>query len=154
MSIEVEITEVQPRKAAVLDIKTTYDKISESMGEGYEKLFGYLGRTGVQPAGPPFALYMDVSGPEWDIRLGAPVAGMVSEGEGVKMGELPGGKVAATWHVGPYDKLGETWTALEAWLKEHDYETSGMCWESYVTDPDTEPDSSKWKTQIVWAVEQ
>lgn len=153
MSIEVEVTEVQPQTAAVFDIKTPYEKLGENMGTGYEKLFGHLGKNGVQPVGPAFAVYRDVEQPEWSVTLGAPVASTVPEGDGIKMGKLPGGKVAVAWHLGSYDGLSEAWEAFTEWMKEQDYEPAEMAWESYVVDSATEPDSSKWKTKLVWPIQ-
>ena len=31
--------------------------------------------------------------------------------------DLPSGKVATVTHIGPYDELGQTWSALSAWME-------------------------------------
>ena len=38
------------------------------------------------------------------------------------MSELPGGRVATTWHIGPYGELPKTYALLETWMKEHELE--------------------------------
>jgi AraC family transcriptional regulator len=62
--------------------------------------------------------------------------------------ELPGGTVAVAWHVGPYDRLGDTYRALETWIAEQGRAISGPMWEVYWTDPDSAP-PEEWRTEIV-----
>jgi len=46
--------------------------------------------------------------------------------------------------------LGETHEKIQAYMKEHGLVARGACWEEYWTDPGMEPDSSKWRTRVVW----
>ena len=126
--------------------------ISEKMGQIFGELFGYLGRKGIQPRGPPFAFYHSWSEQTTDMELGVPVEG-INEGEGrVKSGALPGGRVIRAMHIGPYDKLVDTYTEMEAWAKENGYELAGFAWENYLTDPQKESDTSKWMTEVFWPI--
>lgn len=76
--------------------------------------FGYLQQRGAQPAGPPFARYHAFEESETDLENGIPLAAPVA-GEGwIADGTLPGGRAATTWHIGPYDKLGESYARLKS----------------------------------------
>ena len=50
-------------------------------------------------------------------------------------GMLPGGKAAVAVHRGPYDTIGETYEKITEYIKAQGYEHMGICWESYVDDP-------------------
>jgi effector-binding domain-containing protein len=151
MSLKVEIVDVKSQPAATITLKTSQATIPDDLGRAYGALHAYLQKTGVPFAGPPFALYRDVSGPEWTVVAGFPVAKLV-EGEGeIEAGETPGGQAAMTWHTGPYDKLAETWNGFDAWFKAMGHDRSGLAWESYVSDPDTTA-PSELKTQLFWHI--
>lgn len=93
--------------------------------------------------GLPFARFF-ARGAAFDVEAGVMTAlrGR-SEGELVA-GELPAGKVARSWHVGPYETSPKSWDALRTASK-----AKGVGWEIYVTDPADQPDSSQWRTQLV-----
>jgi hypothetical protein len=57
------------------------------------------------------------------------------------------------WHVGPYERLGETHTRIQEYLDEHGLTQRAAAWEEYWTDPGMEPDPAKWRTKVVWPVE-
>jgi len=58
-----------------------------------------------------------------------------------------------TVHVGPYDTLSSTYEALQAWIETQGRTPATAMWEVYLTDPDQEPDPSKWRTEVYWPVE-
>ncbi len=153
MSLEVQIQNIPSQPTAVVVVKTTQTKIGEDLGKAYQSVFEHLQKIGVQPAGPPFCWYRDVGGDEWLIEAGAPINGPLPQEGEVKSSTLPSGKVAMAWHIGSYATLSETWTALETWLKENHIKTRDGVWEIYWTDPETQPDSAKWKTQLLRPVE-
>jgi effector-binding domain-containing protein len=53
------------------------------------------------------------------------------------------------WHIGPYDTMQSTHTAILAWIEEQGGVPSGASWEIYYSDPATEPDPDNWRTQVV-----
>ena len=80
--------------------------------------------------------------------MASPVEGT----ERVRPGELPAGQVATVTHMGPYEQLGQTWSALMKWMEEEGLQAAGAPWEVYVTDPGEEPDQSKWRTDIFFPI--
>ncbi|WP_042395365.1 GyrI-like domain-containing protein [Streptacidiphilus carbonis] len=126
------------------------------------EVIGRLAALGVAPAGAPFLKY-DVIDMErgLEVEAGVPVAGPAAEGEGdLFFGVLPGGRYALHTHVGGFDGLvGATALLLEraaaAGLRWDMVPTeAGDRWgcriESYLTDPRTQPDSSKWETELAF----
>ena len=55
-------------------------------------------------------------------------------------------------HVGPYEKLGEAYAAMENYLKENGLESAGPPMEIYWSDPQEEKDTSKLQTELIWPI--
>lgn len=149
MPLDVEFVDLTPKPAAVIVLKTSQAAISNDLGQAYAAVAQHLHRSGTSPAGPPFAIYDAMAGDEWTVTAGFPVAQPIT-GEGVvKAGETPGGRAAHVVHTGPYEKLPETWKALEAWVKEHGHTMTSVAWESYIDDPETTP-PDQLRTLLYW----
>ena len=144
-------TEAQPMLA--IRETSTMEELPERLGPLFGEVAGFLQRNGEQPAGMPFTIYHEVGGDTTlDFESGMPVASPVA-GEGrIRAGELPAARVAAVTHLGPYDTLGGTWSALMDWMESQGLQPAGAPWEVYVTDPGAEPDQSKWRTDIFFPV--
>jgi len=125
-----------------------HDKIGPTIGMLYGKIMPVMKERGLEMIGPPFCRYLAWNDADCEIEAGCWI-----DGEGPKEGEVregttPGGKVLMTRHVGPYDKLHDAYSAAMAYMKENGLEGAGAPWDVYITDPGTEPDSSKWITEI------
>jgi len=93
---------------------------------------------------------MDADG--MDIEVGWPTPAPFTSDNEVQAGTLPGGSLAVASYEGPYDGVGPAYEAIQAWCAEHGHEIAGPPWESYVTDPNEEPDPAKWRTDIHFPV--
>ena len=103
--------------------------IQKTPSEVLQGTFGYVMGTGAQPIGPPFTIYHQFDGEAVEVEGGCPTA-TLPDGEGdVIADELPGGEVAFTWHVGPYDTMNLAHAALMARLQENGREQAGPLWE-------------------------
>jgi effector-binding domain-containing protein len=70
-------------------------------------------------------------GDRLDFEVGVVDPGGVAPEGKVVRSALPGGRVARTLHVGPYEDLGATHAVLDAWCAEHGHRLSGVRWEIY-----------------------
>ena len=118
-------------------------------------LFEALGKAGVQPAGMPSGLYFswDPQKQETNMAAAIPVAA------GTKVPKIAGaeeikaeGKALLMAYYGPYEKLEQAHMAFEKYMKEKNIEWNNVTIEEYVTDPKSEPDTSKWLTNIYYLV--
>ncbi|GJP82635.1 hypothetical protein CLOP_g12868 [Closterium sp. NIES-67] len=57
-------------------------------------------------------------------------------------------KAAAMWHIGPYQKLGDTYKALCAWIRAQGKYPGSLMFEEYYTNPMEEKDPAKYKTRV------
>lgn len=152
MGIQVEIKDLAAQPIAFIKVTTKADQLGAVMHDTIPAVWAHLEGKQAHPAGAPFTRYLEWSQDHALIQSGFPVAAPVA-GEGrVESGELPAGKVASTIHVGGYDKLEDTYIALEAWIKESGHEGVGAPWEFYLTDPGANPDTSTWQTEICWPI--
>ncbi len=127
------------------------------MGEAFGRVFSHVGQVGGIPAGPPLAVYHSFDEDSVDLEIGVPLVAPIDDepwpGDpappSVHNAELPGGTVATTIHVGPYDGLETAWAAIMGWVQEHGHEPGELvCWETYLTDPESEKDPARWQTQL------
>jgi effector-binding domain-containing protein len=77
-----------------------------------------------------------------------PVAEGVLPLEGLEQASLPPGRTAVLRHVGHYEQLRAACERLFEWVEAHSESAAGPFWESYVTNPATEPDPAKRITDI------
>jgi DNA gyrase inhibitor GyrI len=138
----------------------TMDTIPE-IADRFDEVFGWLARSGVEPAGPPFFRYRVI---DMDRRLvmeaGVPT-GTVLDGEGdVRPGVLPAGRYVTTTYVGhPADLVRITgdllaWAAAQGLAFDVSPSDEGEVWGSRLewmeTDPAHEPDLSRWRTRLAF----
>lgn len=123
------------------------------------ELFGWLGQRGITPAGAPFWRYAEFQpGDLVELDVGVPVSGRAAGDERIHPGVLPGGRYATSIHVGHPTDLAAATAALLDWGKRTGVEwdvtedATSSRWaarlEIYHTDPDDEPDLSRWRTEL------
>ncbi len=128
--------------------------LTEFFSRAFAETMAALQAQGVDPVGAPFGKYYGRPTDTVDVEAGFPVATAVAPSGSVATGTLPGGRVVEAVHVGPYDTMEDTYSALERFFAETGLVPGDVMWESYVTDPGTEPDPARWRTQICWPVDE
>jgi effector-binding domain-containing protein len=112
-----EIQERDPRPALAVRLRTPLEEIPAALAEALHEAWHAAEAIGLAPDGPPYARYFGEPAAtveyEGGVMLPAPAAAGLGRATPT---ELPGGRVAVAWHVGPYDTLGETYRALLACL--------------------------------------
>jgi effector-binding domain-containing protein len=149
MTYEFEILNLDPQPALAHREVVPVSGIPAMIDQWLPAVFKFATEHGAEPAGPPFARYHRMDEREADFEVGVPLTAPHEGGDGVQPVELPGGEVAATWHVGPYDRLGEAFSALGDWVADQGRSPAGPAWEVYWTNPAEEPDPSRWRTQVL-----
>ena len=153
MSYQVEIRTVPSQHVLSIRAQCHVAELGAMLSEILPEVWRYIRKNGVAPSGPPFTRYHGFDNDRVDIEGGLPVPTPLA-GEGrIVAGTLPGGPVATTVHLGPYDRLPDAHDALHVWIHEHNKNSAGPQWELYWTDPGLEPDPNKWKTELMWPIE-
>ena len=152
MTSEFKTGQIDAQSILGIRTTTTMDRLAEIMGPLFGEIYGYIQQSDQQPAGMPLAIYHSMEGNTVDLECAMPVSSPMQGTDRIRAGELPAGTMAMATHMGPYDNLGETWTALVQWIESNDLQPAHAPWEVYVTDPGTEPDQSRWRTDIFFPV--
>lgn len=153
MTYEIESKELAAQPVASIRVRCKPAEIGPILHQNLQAVYAFLREKGVEPAGPPFTRYHSFSGSDVDIECGFPVADKLT-GEGqIGTGELPGGEVLSTLHIGSYEDLPKAHDAIDRWMKAHGKKSRGPQWESYWSNPDEEPDPSKRKTELIWPID-
>ncbi len=143
MEYEIEIVARQPEDTAVIKGVVPHGAVGEFIPDALGELFGTLGMDPI--VGPPFCR-MDMTDTDFVLEVGFPVERPVQQNGRVEPSHLPGGTVATVMNVGPYDSVGPAYAALQAWLDEHHYESTGAPWEAYLDGPEV----AQPRTLISW----
>ena len=145
--IESQVLDDQPTAACTARLQP--DEIGRWLADVLPNVVRHLGRAGAGPTGPPYARFHRLEAGRFDVEAGFPAASEVEGGDGVQPSHLPGGLVATTVHVGSYDDMEPAYEELAEWLDERGGVADGDAWEIYESDPETEPDPSTWRTEII-----
>ena len=145
---EIEIVELAAQDTAVVRERVPVQDLPRFFGRAFDQVAAALGRQGVAPAGPPFACYHGMPGASVDVEAGFPVAAPIWSAGDVAPGRLPACRAAQAVHVGPYDSLELTYAEVQESVEAHGGSLTEDMWESYLSDPGSEPDPSRWRTLV------
>ena len=153
-TVTVNRRDLASQPALVIRRSIKQAEIALTLGEVLPRVFQHAQKAGIAMVGPPFVRYLSVGRGLLTIEAGMPVAAAGgSEGE-IEAIELPGGPAAVAIHAGPYDRLEDTYAAIESWISSSGERAAGAPWEVYLTDPADHPDPAEWRTEVLWPLER
>lgn len=150
---DVSVKQTEPMTVAYVARKGSFRAIGEAMSS----LYGWMAQKGYTPSGPPRGTFYNAPGEvaeeELAWKICSPIAGEVApygpdeQGFGVK--QIAPQQVAVITHIGPYEEVGETYTALGGWLAENGYQIIGPSTEIWLSDPqETAPEELRTEIQF------
>ena len=148
--------EVMEKDLWFLSIRDTVNQMEMSNVHGkiYATINKYLDEQEVETNSPPLVIYHFFSDTLIDIELGIPVSDSAIHDQGrIKLNKMNAGNFVTATHYGPYDRLPETYFGINEWMRKNKVLVLGPPWESYITDPATEPNPEKWQTAIYFPIE-
>jgi effector-binding domain-containing protein len=152
IEISPTVVELDPQDAVVVRGDVAVADLPQFFQTAFVSSFTAARDSGVAISGPPFAFYPEMPTETVAIEAGFPVSAPIEASGDVHPLVLPGGKAIELIHIGPFEALAETYSALQAWMDEEGHQPAAGMWEVYLTDPQVEPDQSKWQTKIVWPI--
>jgi effector-binding domain-containing protein len=148
MSTQVDIQTVPTRKLAAVRRQVRIGQIASTWRPALDKVWDFLGKNpGLRSDGHNIFLYHHPDKPGWpmDIDFGVEVTRAFPSSGEVALVETPAGKVATAVHIGPYDQLGRTHDAIQAWVARNRMSFAGSSWEIY---GDWSDDITKLETRV------
>jgi AraC family transcriptional regulator len=160
-SMEYKVTRQQLVAQPVLVVRRRVRRadIAATIGAELPKVFLHAQQHGVAIAGYPVTRYLESSPGLVTFETGMRVTAhsgdwTAANGHGEVLAEtLPGGPVATTTHLGPYDQLQNAYAAVEEWIAANALRPNGAPWEAYANDPADHPDPQEWKTEVYWPLQ-
>ena len=163
MTHSVTKKDLEPQPVLVVRRRVKRSEIASTIAASLPLVFAHAERQGIALAGLPFTRYIEIgaglitmepgmriaaSGGNLKSAEPAPAGG--SGEDAVVTATLPGGPVATTTHIGPYEGLPDAYASIQQWMESQGLSAAGAPWESYVTDPAEHPDPKDWKTEVFW----
>jgi len=138
--------------------QVTMQELDTAIPQGLGEVFAWLARQGVAPSGAPFTRYLVIDMEALlDIEVGVPVATALSGDDRISAGDLPAGRYASLVYTGMDTGIKANWELLkwgaakglvwDTWKTEKG-DAFGARLESFLTNPDEEPDRAKWETEV------
>lgn len=129
--------------------------------ETIPKLYQWLAEQRLTPVAGPLYIYHRIGDPgePVDMTVAVPLAQPVAPGAGLIQGTLPAGRYLVGRHVGHPDQLTNSEREMLEWAREHqitpavenraDEEIWAARAEHFLTDPQLEPDATKWVVELL-----
>lgn len=117
------------------------EQLHELFEPTYQEVAAAATKAGAIVVGPAYAEYFGMPTDTVDVEIGfgvdhaVDVEGMVATGH-------PAVRAVVGTHVGPYDKLEESYAELMPWLEMEGMELTDSMLELYDSPPETDPESS------------
>jgi effector-binding domain-containing protein len=147
VAYDVQLKKVARQDAAVVRFKCPAGETPRHLGRAFGEIGAYLHETGVEhEAVRVYARFLSL-GPEMEVEAGFTVPSPIAGRGRVEPGELPGGEVAMTTHVGAYSGLAAAADAVRASVAANGRQQAGDLWEVYVDDPDEVPEA-RLRTEV------
>jgi effector-binding domain-containing protein len=131
--------------------EASISEIDGIMKKSYTTLYSELGKKNIPIEESPFALYY-TWGDSSKFECAVSVLDNSLAIKGLESKSLPETKYAVIKYTGAYEGMLSPHEFMGEWLKHSKKELVGAVMEKYKTDPETEPDSSKWVTYIMYPI--
>jgi effector-binding domain-containing protein len=135
--LQVSIKEVEPFTYVCIPHRGPFKAINHTI----DRLMEASNLQDIFPTGPLMSVFYGSpirtkpEDREWEV--GFPVSPQLLAQPPLKAKSWDYTQVAEAYHDGPFAKVGETYSAIYAWLEANGYEPDGPTMEMYVSDPES-----------------
>ena len=141
----ITLTNADPVLTAVIRSRVLPAELSKFVPAACGETWSFLRAAGLPRPGRHVALYLDGGWVEAGVEVSERFAGT----DRVHCSELPGGRVVATAHFGPYAGLGDAHSEIRQWCAARGHLLTGACWEVYGHwEPRWNNDPSRIRTDV------
>lgn len=141
----VAIKEVSPFTYCCIPHKGPFTEIEQVINQ----LMAVMQSQNILPTGPMLGIYYNdpekVKPEELEWEIGFPVTSRGSVQSPLEIKQWPFTLVASAFHIGPYEKTGESYAKIFQWLDVNNYDQTGPVLEKYLVAPlsGTKPEDLK-----------
>jgi effector-binding domain-containing protein len=147
-----EVT-LKPRNYIIKRDNVKFSNIQEFYATHFPAIMQMIQMLELPLTGSPSGLFYnwDMQKNLVDMAAGIPIEGE-ADIEGYDLVQL-GGKALEIKYYGSYSGSAKAHDAMDDYMQENDLVLNDVIFEEYITDPTTEPDTSKWLTNIYYLVQ-
>jgi len=150
LNVKIEETVERPYIGKKLNVRMK--DIGPAMRKAYGEIMSYIGQHQLTIAGPAFSINISNQGDFYEFIAAMTLDKDPGAAPGFESGIIPPTQAARILHFGNYSNLPASYHIIETWIEDNAYTISGPSWEEYITDPGSEPDTTKWETRIYFPV--
>jgi effector-binding domain-containing protein len=153
MDRPVSIQTASPRLLAAVRRQVRIGQVAAAWKPALDQVWAFLRQNpGLRTDGHNIFLYHHPKAGEstMSVDFGVQVTRPFSKSGDVSPTETSAGRVASALHVGPYERMGETHQAIQAWVTASKMKLADKSWEIY-GDPTDDP--TKLEIQIEYLLE-
>lgn len=149
----LEFMTIEAQPTLIIKDSAMADMIGIKMAGMIGKLMGYITAKNIPMAGPPFSMYYS-----WEedkpfvFDAGVPIQETVEGAGEIIASEIAAGEVVFAPYYGPYEGTGTVHEKIQQYLAAKGIDWVDYPWEVYMTDPQMEPDPSKWLTLVYYRI--
>lgn len=143
-----EIVPFPACRMAVMHATASAEDLPGEFARIFPAVYAALIGGGVSELGHVCAVYHSMDEQMMELSAGIEVGDDVKIPDSLDLLELEAGDAFKADHMGPYDQLHITHAELFEAVVESGRTPRGGPIERYITDPEAEPDTSKWHTEI------
>lgn len=173
MAVNVKLTSVSDWYALLAEAQTVIENDARDVSVKYveAKEFGFMDQEFIdddmeaiinlqwtdylEAIGNEITGAVNISYPSWKERLSGECQNMrimqkmILPCKPEHLTVMGGEMMLSCYHIGPHEKLGETYDKMEKWAKDHQYKLSEGSWERYVTDCWTTKNAEMYVTEVL-----
>ena len=135
------VVEMKARPTVALAGTAEWDEGMRTLADAMEKLRVEMTKAGLEPAGKPFAVFVETDDKGFRFEAMIPLAALPEPApslqNGLRIATSPAGKTMKFEHRGSYDEIDTTYEAITAYLDEKGLEAQNLFLEEYLNLPRT-----------------
>ncbi|MCB9272557.1 MAG: SRPBCC family protein [Lewinellaceae bacterium] len=152
-ALAVQELELPARYYIGIREKASMGDLAARFAENFPKVYEGVTKAGLQMAGQPSALYYtwDEANQSTELAFAIPLKEQ-AQLKGFESINLPAGKILLIDYYGSYEGIGDAHVAMDKYLAANGLTATAPVIEEYITDPQSEPDTTKWLTKVYYPV--
>lgn len=136
----------------ITDTAATTDGIKDVLGKAYGEIMQFVQQNHLQPL--KFMAWYGSAQPPWIMNIAVEVNTIPEAATGRIHSRIqPGGEVLIAHILGPYDQVGQAYSAIGKWMNENHRQAKSAPFEVYVNDPASVKDPSEIQTDVYQPLE-
>jgi effector-binding domain-containing protein len=136
----------------ITDTAATTDGIKDVLGKAYGEIMQFVQQTQLQPL--KFMAWYGSVQPPWIMNVAVEIDKIPEAATGrIHYKVQPGGEVLIAHILGPYDQVGQAYSAIGKWMNENHRQAKSAPFEVYINDPASVKDPSEIQTDVYQPLE-